>query len=81
MAKQYRFDLHTLQIREFRGELIATLREGGGDESGQGLEWKLISLWHGVYGWAYPDGTIAIRYVPAGGDDNSEYLITVERPI
>jgi hypothetical protein len=44
------------------------------------LQWKPISLWHGVYGWTLRDGAVAVRFVP-GSDDNTQYLITVERPV
>ena len=44
------------------------------------LQWKPISLWHGVYGWTLPDGGVAVRFVPAG-KGSTHFLITVERPV
>lgn len=47
----------------------------------QKLEWKPLSMWHGVYGWTSADGSVAVRFVPLAQEDTREYLITVERPI
>jgi hypothetical protein len=47
----------------------------------QVLQWRPLSLWHAVYGWALADGTAVIRYVPAARWNTQEYLITVEVPV
>jgi hypothetical protein len=110
MAKhQYRFDLHTLQVRDFRRELVATILpdpEGGAivqtssgrfamarslimshikfsgiyQTENEKLQWRPLSLWHGVYGWTLAEGPVAIRFVPSARE-SGQYLITVERPI
>ena len=81
---QYRFDLRTLQLRDFHHNPVATIPERDRRASaraadGERLEWNQLSLWHGVYGWTLEDGTVAVRYVPAAVA--GEYLITVERPV
>ncbi len=45
------------------------------------LQWKPLSLWHGVYGWTFRDGSVAVRFVPAASENSKQFLITVERPI
>ena len=106
---QYRLDLRTLQLRDFRRELIATVLpdpEGGAivqtssgrfamarslvmshikfsgiyETENQKLQWRPLSLWHGVYGWTLSEGPVAIRFVPSARE-SGQYLITVERPI
>jgi len=41
------------------------------------LQWKPLSFWHGVFGWSHADGTVVMRYVPAGC---GKYLVIVEQP-
>jgi hypothetical protein len=106
---QYRLDLRTLQLRDFRRELIATVLpdpEGGAivqtssgrfamarslvmshikfsgiyETENQKLQWRPLSLWHGVYGWTLSEGPVAIRFVPSARE-SGQYLVTVERPI
>jgi hypothetical protein len=106
---QYRLDLRTLQLRDFRRELVATILpdpEGGAivqtssgrfamarslvmshikfsgvyETENQKLQWRPLSLWHGVYGWTLAEGPVAIRFVPSARE-SGQYLITVERPI
>jgi hypothetical protein len=106
---QYRLDLRTLQLRDFRQELVATILpdpEGGAliqtpsgrfamarslvmshikfsgiyETENQKLQWRPLSLWHGVYGWTLAEGPVAIRFVPSALE-SGQYLITVERPI
>ncbi len=106
---QYRLDLRTLQVRDFRRELVATVLpdpEGGAivqsssgrfamarslvmshvkssgiyETENQKLQWRPLSLWHGVYAWTLAEGPVAIRFVPSERE-SGRYLITVERPI
>ena|ERR1700736_3401325 len=106
---QYRLDLRSLQLRDFRREIIATVLpdpEGGAivqtssgrfamarslvmshikfsgiyETENQKLQWRPLSLWHGVYGWTLSEGPVAIRFVPSARE-SGQYLITVERPI
>ncbi len=106
---QYRLDLRTLQIRDFRRELVATILpdpEGSAivqtsngrfamarslvmshikfsgiyETENQKLQWRPLSLWHGVYGWTLTEGPVAIRFVPSARE-SGQYLITVERLI
>jgi len=63
-----------------RGAIMSHTTLSGIYEYDDRLQWKPISLWHGVYAWTYPDGAVAVRFVPAGGEA-TQYLITVERPV
>jgi len=64
-----------------RAAVMAKTSPSGIYELEDKLQWKPLSLWHGVYGWTFRDGSVAVRFVPAASENSKQFLITVERPI